>query len=813
MSNFPDRGGYEDYFLRFSAESGVPDGSLDVGEEPDRFDHAPDDDSVSDADRVSGKIETFMNELHGTERYSDHNDRIWGYHKHYAGYHETDEDPNAPDVDRMAILLHDFVDHTILNPDRTADRKGESPERAEEIRGDALDTFNALLDEVGDQDALIKAYLFAIDTCKWEQAARMWRDGASDRIDELVEMDEIDEDVAVILNAAINKTPALDNMDKDILERVLRRPEHYLADLELGAISEGTLNHNIKGLYFKALETLDLILHPPKDNPASTYRDCTEAINFFVPALMGLGYKQLAIDLRDHALRWFFNDSEGYAGAQHELSEQYFDDIKTRTGELLDSQFGGIELTTEERIKSEGSLREKLTRQGYEGVSQAPDGIGLAFIVPDDIAGAEMSHFASEYRRILTEDARIEAGHPKAGESDFEDMQGDNRRSSGYEAVHMNFFYYPVNRPDVRVPFEIQVMTREQHRMKLYGPWNDLSYKASAKYNESDQPHLDHLARRAAADRELSPGTTIQSIAEMAATTPEIPSSFNKLFRAIDLNGARVLVPPELEQAIHKLPAEALGKESELTVLPANHVTEAQFLEAMSMFGSELATDKNILNALELVRQSEAGTLRNDGTTTVMEGHILPTTLSAVMLAIQSGKIWSNEFGPVEHVSNVTTISLLHDYVENELEKIDDEDVKTATYRTLLFEIKHKFDTTIMEGIEAMTVPFEIEDEFRRREQYTANILANEYASLVKPADRLQNHMTDIIRLVSGRVHPGSEEAGKIMEYFLKTDRHLSGAFTSQDLPDAYARVHNIIWQFARHYGYQPPDDQLSPVD
>jgi hypothetical protein len=155
----------------------------------------------------------------------------------------------------------------------------------------------------------------------------------------------------------------------------------------------------------------------------------------------------------------------------------------------------------------------------------------------------------------------------------------------------------------------------------------------------------------------------------------------------------------------------------------------------------------------------------------------------------------------------------LHDYVENELEKIDDEDVKMATYQTLLFEIKHKFDTAIMEGIAALTLPFWVEDEFERREQNAANIRDNEYASLLKPADRHQNHISDIIKLASGRVRPGSEEFERIMEYFAKSDRHMYEDFTSPDLPDPYKRVHNITWQFARYYGYKRPDDPPSRVD
>jgi len=275
------------------------------------------------------------------------------------------------------------------------------------------------------------------------------------------------------------------------------------------------------------------------------------------------------------------------------------------------------------------------------------------------------------------------------------------------------------------------------------------------------------------------------------------------LFRAVDAHGVRILVPTELEELVRSMP-EALGSPGDLIVLPASHVDQAQFLEAISMFGNELAVDKNIRNALELVKQSEAGSLRDDGSTTVMEGHILPTTLEAVILAIQSGKIWDEEFGPIEHISNIATIALLHDYIEKQLEVVDGADAKTSTLNTMLFEIKNEFGETIRDGVKAMTIPFEIEDETERRDQYTENIKANVYSSLIKLADRDQNHLSDIIKFATGEVSVSSPEGRRKMKYFAKTDRHLSEFFMSDDLPDAYSRLHNVVWKLAQHFGYKP---------
>jgi ppGpp synthetase/RelA/SpoT-type nucleotidyltranferase len=768
---------------------------------------------VSDSDVVSEGVEKFMSNLYGTDRYADHNDRILTYHARYAAKEDAGEEEHAAiEIDRMAIALHDFVEHTILNPEKTATKLGLEPEQAAEIKSSALARFNEMLDEVGDQDGLIKAYLFAIDASKWESAARVWRHGATTRINEMIADGRMSEYSGVIVNAAINKTKLLGSADKEELARVLKMKDHCLIDLKLGAISQGTLNHNIQGLFLKALETLDIIEHPPKGNPASTYRDCTEAINFFVPALATLGYKDLAMDLRGAALKWLFDDPHGDAKRQNTVSERHFNDIRNTVTDLHDQEFGGIEADVASRVKTEGSLREKLASADYEGLHLVPDGIGFAFVVPDEMAGEEMMQFARSYMDRLTAGPRkIISKHPNEAELAFEEKD----KASGYKAIHMTFYYYPDDGSNDEVPFEIQVLTASQNTMKLYGRSSDLFYKAGTSYTPPDQQHLDRLAKRAQAEREMAPGSTVQSIAEGVALSPEIPSVFNKLFRAIDTaKGERILVPIELEgvaRAISDILSSPAGEAAEdLIVLPASKVTENQFKEALNMFDRELASDKNILNALALIKNSKyANSKRVDGKTTTLEGHLLPTALSALMLAIQSGKIWdSDNVGPQEYMSNIVTITILHDYIEAALE--DDENAANIpeTRQKMLFEIKRMFGTPIMEGVDAMTLPMEIEDQYTRRDQYRQNIQANGYAKLIKPADRWHNHVTDLIKLAAGQAPAGSTLYQKIMGYFAKTDHHQSADFTSEELSDVYTRVHDVIWQLAKHYGYEQGEHQ-----
>jgi hypothetical protein len=615
-----------------------------------------------------------------------------------------------------------------------------------------------------------------------------------------------------IVSAAVNNHfPVLEKVSQEELEQLIKKHASGLVELKLDKINKGAVDHNLIGLVVKGLETLDLIEHPPKGNPASTFRDCIEANSFIVPALELLGYKRLAAGLRGAALKWLFEDPNGDAKRQYDLSDTYFPAIKTIATDLLEQRFGGITAEVDARVKTEGSLREKLQREAYEGLHWAPDGVGLVFIVPDEMAGDEMRLFAEDFRDKLTANPeRIEARHPSGKEEDaFEDMQGGERKS-GYKAIHTTFYYHPDGNPDIYVPFEIQIVTQTQNKIHLHGRASHLYRETGTEYKPEDDPHHEHFERRGRAQREMSPGSTVRSVAEMVAALPEIHSVFNELFCAVETpNGDRLLIPKELEALTREnmamFESDTLGESGDLTVLPAAKVSEAQFWKALKMFSRDLEGDRNIRNALDLVKSSGALTKRDDGETTVLEGHILPTTLAAVMLAIQSGEIWdSKQFNPNQEIANLATIAILHDYVEKLLEGIKDPAILVRERQNILFGIKRTFGETIMNSVGAMTLPLEIEDTYTRREQYRNNLQADHYARLIKPADRWQNHITDLIKLATGRAPEGSELYKKIMVYFGKTDRHQTKDFTSEELPEIYPRIHDIIWRYAKHFGYKP---------
>ncbi|HSW84987.1 MAG TPA: hypothetical protein VLF79_00020 [Candidatus Saccharimonadales bacterium] len=809
-----DGGRIGDFYSRIFARD------VSVKEEPldpyDQIDH------ISDSERATVMAEEFLFGLYTEDRYGLHIDRVLRYHDRYISRDGFGEDDQvAIEVERSSIALHDLVDHAVLNPAKVADRIGREPDDATEIKEDGLNCFNKILNQVDDQESLIQAFMFAIDASKWEKAARIWRTGANNRIDQLEADGELHPYTSKILRAAINKDPEiLSAIYPEELTRVLKENVNVFLDLKLEAISETAINHNVEGLYLKALETLDIIEHPPEDNPASTWRDCIEAINFFVPALATLGYKQLAMDLRGAALMWLIDDPNGNAKRQHELAVKHFGEVNNAVNEIveyyLDNDFNVDELIVEQRIKTEGSTRAKLAESKYVDCKQIPDGIGFAFVMFDTMDYRTMEKFAQNYmNRLLSANFNIVARHPK-GDAAFDPVRR-SAEDGGYQAIHMTFYYFPENGSGEGVPFEIQVLTQAQQKLKLYGPSTDLFYKYeaknvlshqfSARYTDLDQPHLDHLGRRGDAEREMAPGSTVQSISEVISQTPELrPFVFNKLYRSIDFSGnRRILIPRELEDLAFDLTdelVEIFKQEEGLIVLPTSKLSLSQFNESIGLFSRDLTRNENVINALQLVGQSEAGqAFREDGITTAIEGHILPTALSALMLAIQSGKIWeSDNVKPSEYMANIVTVAVLHDYVEGELDKHKGDFKALRQVRhAVLTKLGRQYGSEIMKGVDALTLPLEIADEHLRREQYRRNVQSNGYARIIKPADRWQNHITDMVKLVNNNYSHESDSYKQIMKYFSKSDNY---PFLDPELSAIYKRVHDTIWLFAKNFGH-----------
>ena len=775
---------------------------------------------VPDHELVRRVVEGFLRREYGTDRHPAHNERILASNAAHAQKgDEALHDPRTRAIDTMAVRLHDFVPDLMLSPAataRTVTKLDRPNAEAGRLRHLASAVFDVVQGHVQDREALTQAYMFTIDGAVWESAARGWRPGASGRVGELVAAQAFTRREGLILQAAINKTAALGGFEPAEVEEVLKTRGRELMGLRLRDISNAS-EHNIRGLsIIKAPEAEDGLRNPPSGNPAAIFRDAIEALSFYVPALWGLsyrqrghsalGYQQQADDLRGAGLEYFYPDRNGYAELQHHLSREHFQDIVVPCLNLLKTDFSREPVVdTEARLKSAGSIRKKLHEPDYEGVAMVPDGVGLAFIMDDKMTYAELVQFARAYQARLAEDPQFEPGHP-AGKEAFEEV----RRSSGYEAVHMTGYYRPyAGNPDYIVPVEIQVLTEQQHQDKMYSRPSYLFYhqEGGPDYSEEAQRHLDYLARRGRAEREMAPGSTIRSIATMNILVPKLEAVFNELYSSIKSPyGAHVLVPKGLEAAVHQLDPEILGPADSLTVLPAVYVTEQQFMRALSLLDQDLVHDSKVAKALQLVKEAEAGATRDDEKTPVLEGHILPATLTALTLAIQSGKVIdSKEFSPTEYMSIVATVSLLHDYVEKHLQDVPKKAIVQEREKLLAY-VEQEFGPTVRKGVAAMTVPLEIEDRFERHEQYTAQIESNEFALADKPPDRLQNHVSDLVLFASGKLEVASPEGQRKLAYLAKTDRHLSRLFAA--LPGPYARSHAIVWALAeQELGYQPEPD------
>jgi hypothetical protein len=780
--------------------------------------------TMPDTYKVGNTIDGFMENLYDDSghpnhrRHREHTDRMADYHRQNTPAEGMSEEDYAEfEAEIMALKLHDFVDQAILNPEDTAQKLGLTTNEAQAVKDWGVDTYNELLESVENKVGLTMAFSFAVDASHWEATAESWRERQAKRIDELAEKEVMDKRTALILKAAILKMDIPEGVSDEEFLATLKSKQSLLRELELEEMSDATLDHNIQGLFVKAVELIDNIKNPPKDNPASTYRDCIEAINFFAPALRHYKkYKQLANDLEGAALEWWYDDPDGHAKRQHEASNRRYENVKDAVLDAQQKVFGRIETETESRVKSEGSIRAKLAKGKYKGIHLVPDGIGFAFIVPNDMSIEDIEDIADTYGEQLTGSySNIIAKHPHPGEDAVEITKGED---SNYEAVHLTFYYYPTDGSGDIVPFEIQILTKDQYKAKLDGENSDMHYKAGVHYDPSDQPYLDHFSKRAESAHELGPVMTVMSTGEMIALSERLTFVFNELYRAVDTEkGQRIILPTELQKTARDHPemfADLVGDTGELTVLPATHVSEEQFGEALRMYGLNLHKNEMIANALDMVRRATEGKVRKNGVTPVLEGHILPTALSALMLAVQSGKILdSKEFGPMDYMSNIVTVALLHDYVEDAPKESEDEDISVTLERRrrMLLDIRAQFGETISQAVAAITSPTEIEDDDQRRQQYAENIQTNDIAQLVKPADRMQNHICDLVELASYDDPTESPIFIRTMQYFGKSEKYQLPGFTAEGVPTAYSRMLDIVWRLAKHFGYSY--DQYKPKD
>lgn len=721
----------------------------------------------SDLDIVRSRVSEFFAENYETDRNPAHSERVIKILED-LGY-------NSEGLE-MATLLHDVVDHGIVTP-----KSDDLHEKAENLIGE-------LHSQVEDKNTFIYAVGCSISASKWEsEVAEAWRPSAFEKILSSGTESEGDVDSAILMGAISKNSSILDGFPSDIVEDVLK--SNSLFDLDTGKLRDAMTKLDVEGVLIKAAEIMDNLEHPPRGNPASTWRDCTEIFNCYGPALDLFGFKDIASELRGKALEFYYGDPDGSAEHQREISEKYFDDVKGQIEEGIAgsrSEDDGLEISSI-RIKSEGSLRQKLHEEGYRDFDLVPDGIGSRVIVPDEMTSDQMEALAKSFQKsVLRFSRQVDALHTRGDDP----LEIRKKEKSGYSAIHLTFVYHT---PDGQVPYEVQFVTKKQHRIHEIGKASHMLFKGGITnpYDHvlKDMQHIDaraHHLQSQALKPELNPNTWAQVLRYL-------PGLDTPLHEAFKFNGSAegktVLLPYQLSSINLENLADDIDVESDIDAvfLPPDKLEVGHFFKLIELIDPALGNDRRIIEAVELLQSIKFKT-RKDGEPT-LEGHLLPTAVNVAILATISGEHWEEGGDPTEFLSKTITAALLHDVIE---------DTSKAKHKVSEKEISDRFGSDVSDTVSALSTFDEIEDEHERRAAYAEKVAENPKALLIKLSDRMQNHQTDLVRLAEG---VDQEIAEDIFDYFEKTDAYLTEKFDK--LPDEYKRVRNMIWDIARYFGYR----------
>ncbi len=721
-----------------------------------------------DLELVRSEVNGFFAENYDSDRNPAHSERVVDILGDFG--HETEGL-------KTAALLHDVIDHGIVNPQNDQLKK-----KSRELIGD-------LYEQVEDKNKFLYAIGCGISASNWEsEVAEAWRTSAVNEVMPSQESGDTDDINSAILLGAITKNKTiLDSWTTETVTAVLQSNE--LFDLDTEKLREAMTKLDVEGLIIKAAEIMDNLEYPPPDNPASTWRDCTEVFNCYGPALDLFGFKDLASELRGKALEFYYDDPDGNALHQRRLAEKYFDDVygQLQTGITYsghsEEEFSAYSI----RIKSEGALRKKLHSEGYRHLDMVPDGIGAKIVVPDIDEKAMEALARNVQAAILNSSEDVEDGHPR-GDIPFEVRK---KEESDYSAIHVTFIY---KTPDGDVPYELQFVTEKQEEIHEVGNASHILFKLGiTDPEERIKTDLQHMRARAhflqsqVVKPELNPNTWAQIVKYL----PDLDTPFHQAFTLNSSAGDKtVLTPPRLSQLDLSELADDIKTESELDAifLPPDKLEVDHFFELISFIDPSLCHDPKIIKAVELLQSLDLK-LRKDGEPT-LEGHLLPTAVNAAILATISGKHLESEEFPSESLSETITAALLHDVIEDTR--------KSQHQKITKKEISRMFGKNIGKTVSDLTSPGQIKNERRRRRKYAVQVASNKKALLIKLSDRMQNHQTDLVRLNEG-VDQEIEES--IFDYFKKTDEYLTDEFNK--LPEEYRRVRDMIWGIAKHFGHE----------
>jgi ppGpp synthetase/RelA/SpoT-type nucleotidyltranferase/5'-deoxynucleotidase YfbR-like HD superfamily hydrolase len=715
------------------------------------------------------------NRFLGKKRYPEHNGRMLESLVEYT--------LAAPGME-MAVALHDALDHGLINP-----KSKDAKTKTQAFIGD-------LYEKVGDKDEFIYALGCAISAGRWEEeVGEAWRYAGAEAFDDKTIGERRQITAAIERNDSIN-----------IEEAVLKAARPDKLALDTASLRHTMQTRDVEGLILKAVELLDNLDNPPPNNPASTWRDCVETIKCYAPALELFGFNELANDLRGKALEYFYEDPGvvDKAKAQHDLSESHFnfvnDEIESVVTEIL--RVAGQDITLPElsgrsklisRIKSEGSIREKLSREKYAKADYVPDGIGYTLIVPNhelvdadlliDMGKNILSLFNEMSMDEAPDDNSFLAEHP-IDRNPVDDRITDPKES-GYSAYTISLQRLIMDGDtEIIIPVEIQIVTEAQERLHKYDKASHVMYKAGTAVTDPVKEDLKQIESRAEylsekpTNQELNPHTWF----DIVNLLPELDTPIHKIYRPVDNDDFKLMVPQELEKFTVATLEGRGGLKGDI-FLPPSYLSAEDFTRLTGLIDPSLKEDEQIQAAISLIMEQTLPSRR--GGNGQLEGHLLPVALHAGLMAALSSRHWDSE-NPKRFLSDTITAALLHDVVED-IDKEKQQEMKEI--------IRLKFGNNIADIVEALTSPGDIKNPHERRTAYAGQLEQNPAALIIKLSDRMQNHTVDLARLATS--HPEPEEIEKIKEYVRKTIRYMGPLFDSSKIPSEHRQTYRAVMELA----------------
>ena len=701
----------------------------------------------------------------------------------------------------IAVALHDIVDKGLINP-----KNEEQSQRTQEF-------ISTLYDQIEDKGVFTYGLGCAISAAHLESvSAQTWRSSALNEVMSIMPKDDGAASIerTILIGAITNSGSMLSEFSQETIKAVLQS-HHDIGRLDTGVLREADKTHDKEVHLIKIIESEYNIENPPPNNIASTFRDCQEIMVCYGPICHLMGFRSLAARITGKALESLYDDPEGLARKQYEISEKY----KNVAEGLIYSSLAAAEGCPSEPFaiiplgtKTEGSTRKKLNDPKYAKTGEVPDGSRTRVIVGDDMSDEEIDSWAKNAQQnilstkidgftILDEHPLNDTDHGKT----FERITKNN----GYSATHVVF---TIITPDGPVRCELQFVTEDQELWHQIGKASAVLRKAASNLDPKAQAESDiaEIYRRGRYLREpghnpaLNPNT-------WALIIKYCPNLDTPLRRAFGLNssikGKNILGPHSLA-TMNLRPISAYletGTEMDTSFLPLEKLTEEQFFDLLGILDPELLDDRNIKEAVQLAKKVKFKP-RYDGSPT-LECHILPTAIYAGILSVASGERW--EIGNNADTVNSATITaaVLHDVVEETRKSaavLEDGISQTRQPEITIEDIKAQFGEEVGELVGLLTSPEDtkIEDEYERRTVYAREVVSNFKALRIKFADKFQNHTYDSVRLVHG---VDQDAKNFIFRFAKKTDDHFSAKFMR--LPDEYKRAKQLVWEILRYHGYE----------